>query len=117
LHVVLDLQILPRRAARTAARLLPAPTVRVSSAPWASHALRARSGSHPFAGGCGTAECGARSQARHGRGSVGGTHTDPLRQIVRWVTVRLAFTERCDSGYRFPIGIPTYQFHTYIPVF
>jgi len=36
--------------------------------------------------GCSTTECGARSRARHGQGSVGGTHTDPLRQIIRWMT-------------------------------
>jgi len=30
--------------------------------------------------------------------------------------VRLAFTERFDSGYRFPIGIPIYRFRTDISV-
>jgi len=31
--------------------------------------------------------------------------------------LRLAFTERCDSGYSLPIGIPIYLFHTDISVF
>jgi len=44
--------------------------------------------------------------------------TPPLRlPQLEPMAIRLAFTERCDSGYRFPIGIPIYRFRTEISVF
>jgi len=45
-------------------------------------------------------------------------HSNPIQNAFGWALgLRLAFTERCHSGYRFPIGIPVYRFRTEISVF
>ena len=55
------------------------------------------------------------------RGVEQATRARPRRWAAQWARprfakLRLAFTERCDSGYRFPIGIPIYIFRTDVSV-
>jgi len=82
---------------------------------------RARGAPAPTAlpGQCGCELHSARLGGLTVRRRRGGPHVDPFAGAATraWPgarSVRLAFTERCDSGYLFPIGIPIYWFRTEI---